>query len=352
MYFFIDNVDYKFFTTDSLALISSHVNYGHSTNLEFNPDAIKFGFGGKPSVALDLGGTYEFFPITDVRTKTQSQRDWLKREYRYKIGLSIQDLGWITYLKPPNARDFTAEVNNNINLNSFNTSGATPLASADDTLRKKFTMIDNDTKFRMNLPTLISAQGDIYAGHNIYLNSTVNYAFQLKNNEDKIHEVTTLSITPRWDWRWLGLYVPFSFDKFSHFRLGVSTRIGPLIVGMADILPFISKRDVYGMDFHFLLKVPHIYFKKKTGIGKSKFEGNKEKTKKRKKQKKGETNMPTKDVSPVEKQNQTGNNKDHTAPAVNQDKQTHKHFFPSLFRSKKKRKARISDEEHTIYYKM
>ena len=217
-----------------------------------------------------------------------------------------------------------------------------------------------DDKFRMNLPTLVSLQGDYYAGKNVYVNSTFNYAFQFKNNEDKIHEVTNFSITPRWDWKWLGAYVPLSYNKYSKVRLGTSVRVGPLIVGMADILPLISKRDVYGVDFHLMLKVPHISFKKdKNPRTKSKFNANRERSKKPEKRKAGGASMPKKDVSPVEGSNQQPKaekrkGKGHDSKLASRDQKSRKHIFPkiNIFKKKRRHKANPEDRDHIIYFKL
>ena len=357
MYVFIKDVNYKFLLADSLLLVTSQVNYGHSPNLEFNPDALKFGFGGKPSFGLDIGATYEFHPLTDVRSRmsSQSKTTPLQQEYRYKLGFSIQDMGWITYLKPEHARDFTMELNPTLDFGSLQGSGKTPLADVDDSLNIKYPMNMSDNKFRMNLPTLMSLQGDYYAGKNIYINSTVNTAFQFKNDANKIHEVTTLSITPRWDWKWLGLYIPLSYNKFSHFRLGLSTRIGPLILGMADILPIISKRDVYGADFHVMLKVPHIYFKKKPKRSRSKFDVNREKNTKPEKRKKDKTNMPKKDTtSHKQPKPEKKKKKEHVSRAAESGHNTRKHIFPRIhiFKNKHKHSAKPQDRDHVIYFKL
>ncbi|MFH1004307.1 MAG: DUF5723 family protein [Bacteroidota bacterium] len=280
MYLYIDNISYNFNLKDSIVVISSLVHYGHSTNLEFNTNAIGFGFGSIPGIGFDIGATYEFRPLNTIHSKmaSQSVRNPYAETYKYRIGFSVLDIGGIKFLKPQNARDFTAEITN-LNFNSLQGSGEQPLQATDDTLKKKFSMHSNDDKFRMNLPTTISLQGDYNFGKNVYVNSTMNYAFQFKNNEDKIHEVTTFSITPRWDWKWIGAYLPFSINKFSSFRTGLSLRLGPLIIGTSDLMPFIAKKDIYGTDFHFLLKVPHIQFKKKIKKPKCRFSINKEETK-------------------------------------------------------------------------
>lgn len=360
MYLFINDVSYRFYEEDSIAIVSSLVHYGHSPNLEFNPSALKFGFGGKPSLGLDIGATYEFYPLTNVRTKiaSQSKTTPMQHEYKYKIGFSIQDLGRIKFMKPENARDFTAELKGDVDFGSLSTGSTTPLAGSDDTLSVKFSMIADDNKFKMNLPTVMSLQGDYYAGKNIYVNSTLNYAFQFKNNEDKIHEVTTFSITPRWDWKWLGAYIPFSYNKYSHVRTGLSLRLGPIIFGTADLLPLISKRSIYGLDFHFMLKVPHIHFGKKDKMprSKSKFNVNKEKSGKNKKEK---SDMPKKDSAPQEKEHkqqkpEKKKKKEHTAPSVDREKKARKHIFPKINWFKKKRKHSADPEKRggVIYFKL
>lgn len=336
MYVFLDDVKYKFYEKDSLLVLSSHVGYGHSQNLEFNQDALKFGFGGKPSFGLDLGATYEFYPLTDVRSRVSSESKTtpLQHDYKYKVGFSLQDLGWIKFLKPEHARDFTMEIDQTLDFGTMQTSGDTPLASFNDSLNADYPMDPSDDKYRMNLPTLASLQGDYYVGKNVSVNSTFNYAFQFRNNENKIHEITNFSITPRWDWKWLGFYMPVSYNKYSHVRLGATARIGPLIVGMADVLPLISKRDVYAVDAHVILKVPHIHFKKKNKNprSKSKFNTSREDAKK-----------------PARKQK-----KERTLKSKDRDQKAKKHIFPKIriFKNKRKHKANPEKRDNIIYFQL
>ncbi len=358
-YLFVDNLNLKFDKTDSIALLSTHVNYGHSSNLEFNKDALGYKMGSQPCFAVDLGATYEFHKLTDVRSRMASSSNTtpMMHEYKYKIGFSLQDLGWITYLKTGNAHDFTADLGAGSNPKSFGSSGATPLANTDDSLKKKFSMDSNDDQFRMALPSVASLQADYYAGKNVYVNSTINYGFQYSSLSSKIHEVTTLSLTPRWDWKWLGLYVPFSWNKYSNFRLGASVRLGPLIVGMADILPLVSSRDIYGADFHVMLKVPHIWFKgkNKNPRTRSKFDVNKEKNPKPGKLRQPKSDMPKRDSAPEHKQTKPGKEKSqgHAAPDTNREKSVRKHIFPRLHLFKKKnRRGNGGGEEHTIYFNL
>ncbi|MBI3501381.1 MAG: hypothetical protein HY063_06265 [Bacteroidetes bacterium] len=357
-YLFTKEVNYKYFhndstSGDSISLESSLVHWGYSPNLSNTSQGFKLSTGGKPAFALDAGATYEFHPLTTVHTrlKSEGKTSPMQHEYKYKLGFSIQDLGWIKFRKPDNVRDFQPDFNKTVNISN--------IASLGDSIKAAYEIKENDKKYRMQLPTLISAQGDYYAGRNIYVNSTFNYAFQFKRWESKIHEVTCFSITPRWDWKWLGVYFPVSYNKYTAVRAGATVRIGPLIAGTADLLPLITKKNLRGADFHFMLKVPHLHFGKHTKRTKSnsKFEVNEEKNKPVKR-KKGKTYMPKKDESPVEKEHkqpkpEKRKKKEHTAPEAPNEKKVRKHIFPRFHLFKKKNKHKPGEgEEHTIYFKL
>ena len=74
-----------------------------------------------------------------------------------------------------------------------------------------------------------------------------------------MHDISTVSITPRWDYKWFGAFVPFSYNGFRNFNVGLDLKLGPIIVGTNSLTPFVSKRDIYSFDFHFLVKVPIPY---------------------------------------------------------------------------------------------
>ena len=140
-------------------------------------------------------------------------------------------------------------------------------------------------------------------------------------------------------------------------RAGFSLRLGPLYIGTTDLLPLLAKKDIKGLDFHFMLKVPHIHFgkKDKNPRSKSKFDVNREKTK-TPKRKKDKTHMPKKDTAPQEHKQpkaEKRKKKEHTTPEVNQEKKERKHIFPQIhiFKNKHRHKAG-ANEEKTIYFKL
>src|SRR5262249_51962347 len=77
------------------------------------------------------------------------------------------------------------------------------------------------------------------------------------------HSFNLYSITPHYDHAWFGAYLPFSFDNFGNYNLGVTLRMGPVIIGTQDILGLFAKKFVRNADVHFALKVPIPYRKPK-----------------------------------------------------------------------------------------
>ncbi len=107
----------------------------------------------------------------------------------------------------------------------------------------------------MNLPTVLSAQIDYNIWKDFYVNLTPRYAFQFKNQPAKVHEMSIISLIPRWDHRHFGVYVPVSYDQMGMLRVGLGLRIGPLIVGTSNIAPFVTTKTIYGEDIEVMFRM-------------------------------------------------------------------------------------------------
>lgn len=263
-YMYVDDLHVNFTDDTTLSVFNSNVSYGHSTNYDLSEGQLKYKYISNPSVGLDIGVVYEWRPDAD---KFKYDMDgetglWRKDQNKYKLkaGLSATDIGSIKFEKGLVSHDFNANIGY-WNLHEFDTVAS--VLDYDSVLVNNFGNNSSDKYFKMNLPTVISAQVDYDIWKDVYLNFTTFYAFQFKNNEDKVHELTTFSLTPRWDHKWFGAFIPVSYDLTGNTKLGLDLRIGPLIVGTNSLMPLLSNKDIYGLDFHFMLKVPILYGKPK-----------------------------------------------------------------------------------------
>lgn len=259
-YMSIQNLDYEFSDDTTASLFHSDVSYGHSANYE--GEKLEFGFKNAAlfSWGLDFGAVYEWRPDHekfkyDMDGETGlSRKD--KNKYKLKIGLSAVDIGRVKFKKGTRSRDFTADINF-WNLHEFDT--VATFDEFDSILNYHYPMNKGDEYYKMNLPTSFSLQVDYNIYKDFYANFTTYWSPRFKKDKEKVHDLTTFSITPRWDHKWFGAFLPFSYDLTGNFKAGIALRVGPLIVGTNSLGPWVSKGEIYGADAYAMLKIPIMY---------------------------------------------------------------------------------------------
>lgn len=259
-YMNIDNLDYEFTDDTTASIFHSDVSYGHSANYE--GEKLEAGYKNSSlfSWGLDLGAVYEWRPdfekfIYDMDGETGlSRKD--KNKYKLKVGVSVLDIGYVKFKKGSYSRNFTADINL-WNLHEFDTIQS--VDEFDSILDAHYPMNKGDKYYKMNLPTAFCLTVDYNIYKDFYANFTAYWSPRFKKDKEKVHDLTAFSITPRWDHKWFGAFIPFSYDNTGNFKAGIGLRIGPLIVGTNSLGPWVSKRDIYGADFYAMLKIPIMY---------------------------------------------------------------------------------------------
>jgi outer membrane protein OmpA-like peptidoglycan-associated protein len=262
-YVFVENLEYMTTTDSTLTFFRSQVQYSHSAQFEFQEgEGVTYRIDSRPGFGLDLGLVYEWRPDwQDYKYDMDGQTNlWMRSKNKYKLraGFSLTDIGSIKFDKGEYSNNFTADVNNwtfrNVVLDSI------PVRALDDTLRNRFGTDATKDSYRMNLPTAMSFQIDYNIWKDFYVNFTPFIAVQWKKNPNKVHELTTFSLTPRWDHKWFGVWVPMSYNQYRQFQVGAGVRMGPLIIGTNSLGTWFSKsKTVYGADLHVALKIPIMY---------------------------------------------------------------------------------------------
>lgn len=263
-YMFVNDLKYEFTDDTTMSLFHSEVSYGHSTNYDLSEGQIAYKYVSNPSVGFDLGVVYEWRPDHETFKYDMDGQTGLwrrdKNKYKLRVGLSATDIGTVKFKKGEMSHNFTADIGF-WNLHEFDDVESIP--DYDSLLVSHFGKETSDKDFKMNLPTVISAQIDYNIYKDFYVNFTPYMAFKWKKDGTKVHDLTTFSLTPRWDHKWFGAFIPISYDVTGNTRLGLDLRLGPLILGMNNIMPLISKKEIFTADFHVMLKVPIMYGKPK-----------------------------------------------------------------------------------------
>ncbi len=244
--------------------VSDNISTSNSGQTELRSNSFSdfdnYGWG------LDIGFTYEWRP--DIKENKnpanlyKRKYDRTKTKYKAKFDFSVIDIGMVKFTKGEGSRDFKlkiieTKVNNNIlEPKSIKAVGDT----VSDYIKKGLaTSTPESPSFRMPLPTAFVAQGDYNFGKNFYLNATIFGALQFGSRVAKVHDAAYVAITPRWDHRWFGAWVPISYNSVNQFMLGTGVRLGPLVVGTNNILPLISNAKVKNANIYSVLRIPILY---------------------------------------------------------------------------------------------
>jgi hypothetical protein len=278
---------YNFYNSDTLGMFNTNAQYGLNDHLYNQEFAFDF---NAPGFAFDLGLTLEYTPNKKTKyglyRRSGKKLKWPgifapdETRYKYKFGFAANDLGAIFYQRAPQTRDFFVNVDS-IPLNVFN--GINSIGAFNTALQSVVVMNGTDANMTMAMPAHINLFGDVRFNHNIGLHTQLTMAF---NNGHatafKNHFLYQLTVTPRWEIKWFGVYMPIWISQYLNApNLGLSVRLGPLVVGTGDILGHLIKREYADIDVHMALRliIPHA---KKKGGGNNIMNGGNKGGKKRK----------------------------------------------------------------------
>ncbi len=257
---------YNFYNNDTLGLFNTNVQWGandHTYNQEF-----AFDFNA-PGFAFDIGFTLEYTPNKTTKyglykKKKNKKVKWPgifapdETRYKYKFGLSFNDLGAIFYQRAPQTRDFYVDIDS-IPLSVFGQVNGIPALNT--AFQNTFVMNGTDGTMTMGMPAHINMFADIRFQHNIGLHGAFTMAFnQGSATAFRNHYLYQFTVTPRWEIKWFGVYMPIWVSQYLNApNLGISLRLGPLVVGTGDILGHLIKREYGDIDVHMALRliIPH-----------------------------------------------------------------------------------------------
>ena len=102
------------------------------------------------------------------------------------------------------------------------------------------TPLNNDSTFKMWLPTTINVWADvnIVKGFGWMLQLQIN---PIPQKEINVHHLSIVSVTPRYDYKWAGVYMPVAVDQITNVQWGLGFRAGPLYLPSQDIFSSLIK---------------------------------------------------------------------------------------------------------------
>ncbi len=267
-YFHTKNFDYNLYNEDTSQYLAGDFSYGYSTGLLSGEEQIKA--ASKMGFGLDLGFVYEWRPDwKKYKYDMDGETDLWRRDqekYTLRTGISILDIGGMKFTKGGLSRDFSVNTSNLFDLQVFNSAGSLSevdgvidsLVNDPNTGWKENEEVGNT--FFMNLPTALSLQVDYHIWKWFYVNATGMISLQSRKNPNQVRVPNQFTLTPSFDHAWFGLHVPLSYNKYSGFKAGIGTRLGPLTIGVNDLgFLFATGKKINGAAFYAGLRVPILY---------------------------------------------------------------------------------------------
>ncbi|MEZ4827354.1 MAG: DUF5723 family protein [Bacteroidia bacterium] len=249
-FLYANSLEYSFDNDHILNVHEANFGFAHSTALEnvqgnFNPieDFDRFNLRNT-GLGADIGAIYEYKPSGN--------------DYKVRAGLSILDLGSIGFEQSVFSQNFSGSVIG-YDLNQLSLDG---IAGFDSTVAVEFNYEAGESRFRMALPTVISAQADFRLQQRLYISAVPYIAVKRYGAPHAIHQLSSLTVTPRFEGKGWGLGIPVTLAGGRGPAAGATVRLGPLVMGSATLFNFLLNQDIHAMDVHFGLRIPIAVSKK------------------------------------------------------------------------------------------
>lgn len=222
---------------------------------ETNDFGISGGLFRGSGFGFNIGITYLKMVKSKINYRYKRLCEQQYDDYYYRMGISLIDLGWITFRNNAQKHRFEDvshywEYINETefdNLNSFMRELSARFYQGDSTQ----SLVDD--RITVFLPTAISGQFDYHLFEKWYVNGTV--IFPLVHSAAQIHRPPQLAVTARYESDNLEVSVPLSMYYFTRPRIGLSVRFWNVTVGSDNLAGFLHFRDFNGINLYAVFKI-------------------------------------------------------------------------------------------------
>lgn len=214
------------------------------------------GWNSGRGVGMDLGFTYKrMLENVNAYSPHTKQGGCRTIDYKWKIGVSLLDVGAIKFNKDATHQEF---VTASTYWENYDTSSVTGIGSTDTTISDQFVDgvdVVTTNSYRSWLPMATSIQFDYNLGKNFYINSTIVQGVRFPGMLTPMRP-NLISVTPRYERKRFEAALPVSLVNFQYPQFGLMLRLNNLVIGTDRLSTYLFNWDVYGADIYFSLKIP------------------------------------------------------------------------------------------------
>jgi Family of unknown function (DUF5723) len=263
------NVEYNLVTPISLTnpilnIGNADLKYGNSMVKE-GIDAFNLSPGywlGKPSpgrgIGLDVGLSYEYRPDVEkynYNEKGVRKLDPTQNKYKYKLGVSIIDIGSVKFDNPAYVSNYEASISNKlIYKTSFRKLKSTNRLVDDiNTINGPIPLSGS---FVSKLPMTFQTYFDYKIKENVYVYGTWVQNLH-SDNSLGMRMPSLISVVPRFEKKNVEFSMPVSLvNDYQLLTIGIAGRVGPFFIGSDNLQGLFSIANPRGMDIFGGVNIP------------------------------------------------------------------------------------------------
>ncbi|HOW24435.1 MAG TPA: DUF5723 family protein [Bacteroidales bacterium] len=248
-----DTVDVNL--TANIHNFDGHVGFSLPINYDNNDFSSPGGLFRGGGYSVSLGVTYLKLLKDPSESKYKYRCEQLYEDYRYRLGISLIDLGWITFRENAQKHlfddvhhywEYINDVDFN-NLNSFMRQLSGRFYDGDSTR----SLVDD--RITVYLPTALSAQLDFHFKKKWYVNSMI--IIPVMYSIAQVYRPPQVVLTGRYETTDLEITLPVSLYYFTRPRVGLSARFRSFTLGTDHIGGFFHFTDFTGINFYAVIKI-------------------------------------------------------------------------------------------------
>lgn len=250
------NVDFTLGADRNLDIRNLDAGYGFAVPVDYNtneypgPDPLFKGRG----VAMDIGISYRRNREMKLLSDPAKYCQYSYQPYLYKIGISLLDIGSISFKNQAQEHDFD---NVSANWQRVDTTDFNSLNEFTQQLSNVFygnpeTSLVGMDNMRINLSTALSLQADYQYYPDWYLTGVL--VLPVKTGNYQVHRPAHAYLGLRYETDRYEVNLPVSFYNFEKLRVGLYGRYSYFSIGTDNLASFFAANDLYALDFYFSIK--------------------------------------------------------------------------------------------------
>jgi hypothetical protein len=236
----------------SYRVTDASLDFGYSSNFDEWDSLKNFGQNSRNFFSLtEAGGSIDIG--AEWLVKLQSTRSVYDDDdyfdYDWKIGLSVLDIGYGQYAfgqYSTRARNINSNVTD-VLLDQVFDSTISSVGILRDSLSRVFGDMGRYIgKFRVTHPTRLVLNVDKFITDAFFVNAdiSVNVSSLSSGPNKRVSDMNVITLTPRWETRKKGFYLPVYFNTRNQLWIGGAVRLGPVLFGVHNWSNIFSTKKI------------------------------------------------------------------------------------------------------------